>query len=1500
MKQEMNTHFTNPKCHFFLLSLLFLVTISQSAISQGLGCKALEFRAIPQSGQCCYKLLVNNSTPDNCFQQVNLNVSPDAFLNFTGLSGWRTNQVSASEYNIRPAVGFIPLGLTEIASFCIEGGPASQLLFQWENLCLLESCDSLMNIKGCLPKGTIDGYVYVDIGCQGKPYLNQPGLENWTVEVYDINLNLVSTTQTDSVGYYAIYDLPKGNYLVKIVNNPGWTPKIPISGEISILVEKDRTKRANFGMCYQDCSCDSLNINLEQVDEVYNDTTKYYLNIFNKESYCFNEIEIAVDSGKIVLTEVLYQNWDVQSLSENKILMLPPNGLVPLKHTIPLLMYVVGNDLLNISIETRNFIGNDVLKCRHQYQFNKPPTKPRPNCCPANAATPGPNIAIDPNFNLNTPQFTWSPGVYTYTNTNFGPGNIYIGTGSLATSLNPGFFPYSGKSGLPGDKYLIVDASTISTGYLWKQTQFLNPGELYTFCAYFKNLLFPGPNPSNASNPQLQLRVYKSGLKAQSTILTLKEGDPWTQLTLSFIAAGGGAYDFEIWSLNQITNGNDFGVDCVSIQSCIPEEKCCVSKDSFCDRLMKYISYVVDEPNCKLSLNIGNIPPCDSIMVLNWGDNQSTGLYHGAISSIMHTYSGAGVYYLSYLAIEWDFTVNPPRICNEKVITDTIVMTCGRCACPAPAFFSGNLATDGDFPTNSTSWFNNTLLTFTNVYSGPGSNEYTIAPNTQAFDPGLPSCTDHTPGNNMLIASFNTAFTDLVEHTVNVVPNTTYFIEYFIMTPSNSSFTTGVLDADNGYTIIGQSALLNGNCQWYKMCFRWFSGNKTKLHYIIGATNNTVPVGSDVKVALDDISVRSCGFINKPCICPSSPLFLDLNVSGKTTVLTSLPHGVQTPVIQCTNSPLIISGYYGCVNPDTSSICPETIVKYELIGPNNLTILGGITTNYTSIFIPGTLVNNPGTYKIRLATLCPGVKDSCIHEFDWIVKCDSCKCDPKLDWATVLGIAPHPSGVGLNNPNQSLHIGCVKYDNALFLYGQIHCDPDSCSKKDSIFWTLSRPFPNTDTNGVSYALSPDFNISIPWSAFDVGGGNYTLTIHRSCGSAICDRSIQIIVDPCPCLCDSLTKDVSFGFDVTGSKSSCKRKFKPQSLCKSDYVNWLINGIHNPLNATSGNNPFEFAFTGNGPFTICMVVTRVDPFINTWLCKDTLCRKVYIDCNNNNPWTGLFCNTNLVQNGNFEIGEPRPIILKNGFQTMGIDNWSLFPNPGNGIVVADTGRGSFDSRSLTFIGNQNNFAGVVCRVNDWTTFVFHRWRLSFQHQNYYIPSGNTILQFRLQVDSLSKDPQRDYILYEFPINNAGSHSWTTHDTLIEIDTSKVNIENKFLVICLQNDSQTEYSAVGFDNLEICTEDKIRLSTEDKPDMDANFILYPNPTTDLLTLSWLDKNAFVIEELHVLDITGKCLFIKQVDAGVNTTTVDVSLLKPGLYFMQINRNNKIMDILKFIKN
>jgi hypothetical protein len=79
--------------------------------------------------------------------------------------------------------------------------------------------------------------------------------------------------------------------------------------------------------------------------------------------------------------------------------------------------------------------------------------------------------------------------------------------------------------------------------------------------------------------------------------------------------------------------------------------------------------------------------------------------------------------------------------------------------------------------------------------------------------------------------------------------------------------------------------------------------------------------------------------------------------------------------------------------------------------------------------------------------------------------------------------------------------------------------------------------------------------------------------------------------------------------------------------------------------------------------------------------------------------------------------------------------------------------------------------------------------------------------------------------------------------------------------------------------------------------SDIILYPNPTTGKITITYEDKGACTL--VKVYDVVGQVVFTSAVSSppseGLGELVIDVSHLANGMYFLKIN--NKIFKIIKY---
>lgn len=80
----------------------------------------------------------------------------------------------------------------------------------------------------------------------------------------------------------------------------------------------------------------------------------------------------------------------------------------------------------------------------------------------------------------------------------------------------------------------------------------------------------------------------------------------------------------------------------------------------------------------------------------------------------------------------------------------------------------------------------------------------------------------------------------------------------------------------------------------------------------------------------------------------------------------------------------------------------------------------------------------------------------------------------------------------------------------------------------------------------------------------------------------------------------------------------------------------------------------------------------------------------------------------------------------------------------------------------------------------------------------------------------------------------------------------------------------------------------------------FVVYPNPTTHLLFVEWLNANGSAVEELNLFTLDGKHLFRLKPKKGIGQANIDFSKYPTGVYLLVANFNSGKNESFKIIKN
>ncbi len=496
-----------------------------------------------------------------------------------------------------------------------------------------------------------------------------------------------------------------------------------------------------------------------------------------------------------------------------------------------------------------------------------------------------------------------------------------------------------------------------------------------------------------------------------------------------------------------------------------------------------------------------------------------------------------------------------------------------------------------------------------------------------------------------------------------------------------------------------------------------------------------------------------------------------------------------------------------------------------------------------------------------------------------VEKCKKCGCKGVV-WAELYNTQQGlPLIISCNN-SKPIEIGCEKYGPNFFIHGDLECTSTYCGN-DSVYWTLTKPGVGT-SNGSVFQLGayPHFDISIPWNEFSVPG-SYSLTICRLCNGEPCCCTFNINVIDCDCSCKELEKDINVGFNTTGG--NCTKCFTPIGLSPcDDQVNWFINSgsTYTPIGQSNGNSQFCHTFSNFGFYTICMIVTRIDPK-TLECCQDTFCKRIKVNCIVPVP---DHCEKNLISNGNFDQNTKSGILEESGNALP----WNLVPGS-DGRVFVDNMGGAQDEGSVILNSGSGN-------ISIWQPLsevvIKNKIHLELEYINY----GNTAstLEVRLQKEYYITSPE-DLLISSININL--TKAWQALDLNLNITA---NNSWKYLVLVVKSNKSGELSSIGIDNVSICQDGNFGTGvTNNFGEKTDGFVIYPNPTTGDLNLQW-SSSFGQIDKVNLIDITGKNVVTKFIDKYANPIQINVSSYPSGIYFVELVSEGRTMATKKLIKN
>ena len=383
--------------------------------------------------------------------------------------------------------------------------------------------------------------------------------------------------------------------------------------------------------------------------------------------------------------------------------------------------------------------------------------------------------------------------------------------------------------------------------------------------------------------------------------------------------------------------------------------------------------------------------------------------------------------------------------------------------------------------------------------------------------------------------------------------------------------------------------------------------------------------------------------------------------------------------------------------------------------------------------------------------------------------------------------------------------------------------------------------------------------------------------YLACTDTLLFDCASCVTPPCDsCCADSLTFAalVNQGFTVVNQGCSVTVTAPQFHSCYSFTTPPVLDGGIAPQVITDPSGSWTFNFTQSGVHQIC--VTVFDECQSKQMC--TTVRVGGIDTKIS------FCENDVIQNGDFTEG------VEAGHLAGGPRKpWTpVIPADGRGFLFEVDSSGSSDAGHLILNGGKGSFAAVWQEVNLIPNLFT---TIEFDYRNYLgksSPAG-TVLEFRLEPDSISGGPSQ--ILYRHPISDT-SAAWT--NVLVSVKASP-NPDFKYLFICVQNDDDELQSAVGIDNLSMCTN-----SISDTKQLSAlkPIRIFPNPNPGSFNVE-LPQPATTGMTLRVTDLAGRLVWEKPTQTANIQQTVQAENLSGGMYLLQLVEKGRVVGVEKFVK-
>jgi hypothetical protein len=244
-----------------------------------------------------------------------------------------------------------------------------------------------------------------------------------------------------------------------------------------------------------------------------------------------------------------------------------------------------------------------------------------------------------------------------------------------------------------------------------------------------------------------------------------------------------------------------------------------------------------------------------------------------------------------------------------------------------------------------------------------------------------------------------------------------------------------------------------------------------------------------------------------------------------------------------------------------------------------------------------------------------------------------------------------------------------------------------------------------------------------------------------------------------------------------------------------------------------------------------------------------------------------------------------IVFSENFQTGMPSNFTIVDNDGN---MPAFNVQEFTSAWITTLDPENGLDTIAASTSFFSPQdTANRWLITPP-----ISTGAFGNYFSWEAKSHDASYPDDYLVLISNTNNQIESFTDTIGFVIqenfewtyrEVDLSEQGYDNQTVYIAFVNVTYDGFK-LYIDDLEMRSEDVTGVFDVNKSD----FVLYPNPANDIITIS----SDLDIESIEILTSAG------QIVLSSNTKSVDVNNLTPGIYYARVSSSEAI-SVIKFIK-